>query len=60
MTEEKLAEQSGLVLSDVGRIERGERDPGIRTVGKIADGLGVSIARPIPSRPTNERASIPL
>lgn len=41
LTQERLAELSGLHLTDVGRIERAERDPGVRTVAKLADGLSV-------------------
>jgi len=29
-------------MTDVGRIERAERDPGVRTLAKIARGLGVA------------------
>jgi len=28
-------------MTDVGRIERGERDPGVKTVVRLAKGLGV-------------------
>jgi len=42
LTQERLAELADLHLTDVGRIERAKRDPGIRTVAKIAAGLGVS------------------
>jgi transcriptional regulator with XRE-family HTH domain len=41
LTQERLAELSGLHLTDVGRIERAERDPGVRTVARLATGLGV-------------------
>lgn len=43
LTQERLAELSGLHLTDVGRIERAERDPGVRTVARLASGLGVPI-----------------
>jgi len=31
-------------MTDVGRIERAERDPGVRTVAKLARGLGIEPA----------------
>lgn len=43
LTQERLAELSGLHLTDVGRIERAERDPGVRTVTRLAGGLGVPV-----------------
>lgn len=44
LTQERLAELADLHMTDVGRIERGERDPGIRTASKLAQGLGVPLA----------------
>lgn len=41
LTQERLAELADLHMTDVGRIERAERDPGVRTVAKLAKGLGV-------------------
>jgi transcriptional regulator with XRE-family HTH domain len=41
MSQERLAELAGLHMTDVGRIERAERDPGVRTVAKIAAGLDI-------------------
>jgi transcriptional regulator with XRE-family HTH domain len=43
LTQERLAELSDLHLTDVGRIERAERDPGVRTAAKLANGLGVPL-----------------
>jgi len=45
LTQEELAERAGLNLTDVGRVERARRDPGIRVVVKLADGLGVPVAK---------------
>jgi len=42
LSQERLAELSELHMTDVGRIERAERDPGVRTLAKIARGLGVA------------------
>jgi len=41
LTQERLAELADLHMTDVGRIERGERDPGVKTVARLARGLGV-------------------
>jgi transcriptional regulator with XRE-family HTH domain len=45
LTQEQLAHVSGLSLSDVGRIERAERDPGVRVLVRLARGLDVPLAR---------------
>jgi len=44
LTQEQVADAGGLALSDVGRIERGQRDPGVRVLVRLAGGLGVSVA----------------
>lgn len=44
LTQERLAELSDLHMTDIGRIERAERDPGVRTLAKLASGLGVPLA----------------
>ena len=41
LTQEAVARRGGLELSDVGRIERGQRDPGIRVLSRIAYGLEI-------------------
>jgi transcriptional regulator with XRE-family HTH domain len=45
MTQEEVAHASGLSLSDVGRIERAERDPGVRVLLRLAHGLDVPVTR---------------
>jgi len=42
LSQERLAHASGLNMTHVARIERGEREPGVRTVSKLTYGLGVS------------------
>jgi len=42
LSQERLAHASGLNMTHVARIERGEREPGVRTVAKLTHGLGVS------------------
>jgi transcriptional regulator with XRE-family HTH domain len=44
LSQERLAHASGLNMTHVARIERGEREPGVRTVSKLTKGLGVSAA----------------
>lgn len=41
LTQERLAEQAGLHMTDIARIETQGRDPGVRVVVKVAHGLGV-------------------
>jgi transcriptional regulator with XRE-family HTH domain len=41
LTQERLAEEAGLHLTDVARIETLRRDPGIKVVAKLARGLRV-------------------
>lgn len=43
-TQEALGLESGVSFSTVAKLERAEREVGIRTLGKIADGLGVPLA----------------
>lgn len=40
LTQERLAEEAGLHLTDVARIETLRRDPGVKVVAKLAYGLG--------------------
>lgn len=44
LTQEELADCSGLDRSYVGGIERGERNPTLSVIEKIAGGLGVTLA----------------
>lgn len=44
LSQERLAHASGLNMTHVARIERGEREPGVRTVAKLCRGLNVSAA----------------
>lgn len=41
LSQEKLAHACGLNMTHVARIERGEREPGVRTVSKLTRGLGI-------------------
>lgn len=44
LTQEGLAEASGLHVSYVAQVERGERNPSLKSLLAIADGLGVRLA----------------
>lgn len=43
LTQEELADKCGLDRSYIGGVERGERNPTLSVIEKIAVGLGVSI-----------------
>jgi len=43
LSQEKLAELSGLHSTYIGQIERGEKSPTIESIYKISVGLGVSM-----------------
>jgi transcriptional regulator with XRE-family HTH domain len=42
MTQEEVAEGSGVHATEVSRIERGKRDPQVSTVEKLARAVGLS------------------
>jgi len=44
LTQEKLAEKSGLDPTYISDIERGQRNPGIKNVAKLAKALGFTTA----------------
>lgn len=41
MTQEEVAERSGVHVTEVSRIEGGKRDPRVSTVQRLADAVGV-------------------
>lgn len=44
LTQEELADRAGLDRSYIGGVERGERNPSLSVIEKIAEGLGVTLA----------------
>lgn len=44
MSQERLAHAADLNMTHVAKIERTEREPGVRTISKLAVALGVSAA----------------
>jgi transcriptional regulator with XRE-family HTH domain len=44
LSQERLAHSADLHMTHVAKIERSEREPGARTVSKLARALGVSAA----------------
>lgn len=45
LTQEALAEACGVHSTEIGRLERGVRDPRLSTVAKVARGLKVKPAK---------------
>jgi transcriptional regulator with XRE-family HTH domain len=43
-SQEGVAHESGLNPSHVAKIERTEREPGVRSISKLRKGLGISAA----------------
>jgi transcriptional regulator with XRE-family HTH domain len=44
LSQVELSRRSGVDLRSVARLERGERDPGVRTLARLAAGLGLQPA----------------
>lgn len=44
LTQEGLAERAGIDRSYIGGVERGERNPTLSVIARIADSLGLSLA----------------
>lgn len=43
LTQQQLALKSGITQRSIGHYENGERDPQMRTVGKIMGAMGIQI-----------------
>lgn len=44
LTQEELADRAGLDRSYIGGVERGDRNPTLSVIEKIAEGLGITLA----------------
>jgi len=44
LSQEELADKAGVHRTYMGGIERGERNPSLKNIAAIADGLGVSLS----------------
>jgi transcriptional regulator with XRE-family HTH domain len=61
LTQERLAELSGLHMTDIARIETQGRDPGVKVVAKIAYGLGCETSElfeGVKHKPSDENQSV--
>jgi DNA-binding XRE family transcriptional regulator len=43
MTQQQLAERSGIAQSDISKIERGDANPSLRTLKRLAAGMGTRL-----------------
>lgn len=43
LTQRQLAERSGIAQGDISKLERGSANPSIRTLRRLARGMGMSI-----------------
>ena len=43
MTQKELAEKTGIAQTEISRIENGTRNPSIKLLQRLADGMGMSL-----------------
>jgi transcriptional regulator with XRE-family HTH domain len=58
LTQERLAERSGLTYKAIGEIERGDGNPRLTTMDRLAEALDVDLRELMPL-PTTERLNPP-
>ena len=58
MSQEALAEKAGLHYTYIGGIERGERNPALKNIGKIAEALNVDAMELLSGPLTAEKSAI--
>ena len=44
MTQQQLAEKTGIKQGDISKLERGNGNPSLRTLQRLADGLGMKLS----------------
>ncbi len=52
MTQQKLAEKTGIAQADISKLERGSANPSVKTLQRLAAGMGMKLTiefRPIES-----------
>ncbi|MBI5573388.1 MAG: helix-turn-helix transcriptional regulator [Elusimicrobia bacterium] len=60
LTQENVAERTGLDWSFIGQIERGTNTPSIRTLSKIAEALNLEIGDMFPAKVTKSKDELLL
>lgn len=43
MTQKELAEKTGITQADISRLERGNANPSLRTLQRLAEGMGMKL-----------------
>ena len=53
LTQEQLSEMTGITQADISRFENGTGNPSLRTLKRLAEGLGMSLkVEFVPKKPT--------
>ena len=53
LTQKQLSEMTGITQADISRFENGTGNPSLRTLKRLAEGLGISLkVEFVPKRPT--------
>ena len=55
ISQEELADRSGLDRTYIGGVERGERNPSLLSIHKIAEGLNVTVSELFAELPSSEK-----
>ena len=59
-TQETLGEKAGFHYSYIGQVERGEKEPSLKALNKIADALGVGVDKLLIDYDLSSEASIKI
>lgn len=55
LTQKELAERTGINQSEISKLENGTRNPSIKLLQKLADGMGMVLNVSFSPKPTKER-----